>query len=185
MHKLSGSCHMCGMCCRAIVLSFSHDELKERPSVQDYLAGKVTRTDLWNDDPIFCYLNWKPISRDEAMEINPHLLNWEKLRLEDEKETGKSAPMNFYTCTKFDSETNRCTVHNERPRVCSAYPWYRGIDLNEMFYSLDCGYKIDIIQEEKLRSLDKETEQKEKFSDECELLGVEEDETPTFVAAKV
>jgi Fe-S-cluster containining protein len=29
-----------------------------------------------------------------------------------------------FTCLKFDRQTRSCTAHNDRPSVCSGFPWY-------------------------------------------------------------
>ena len=143
MHKLTGSCQMCGTCCKAIVLPVSHDELKEYGSVREYLNGGITREDLWNDDPIFIYLNWKPITKEEAFEINPRLKVWENI-----SNGGVVNKMNFWTCTKHDPITNICLVHENRPRVCRGFPWYGVEPTSQPLYTKDCGYMVDIRSQE-------------------------------------
>ena len=32
----------------------------------------------------------------------------------------------YYWCDCFDFETHLCTVHEQRPKVCSDYPYYGG-----------------------------------------------------------
>ena len=101
----------------------------------------------------------RPITRDEAITINPHLLKWEK-DWSEEGRGNEGTQMNFYTCTKHDTETNKCMVHEERPRVCSNYPWYgRGVKTNEAFYNPNCGYKVDVDEELKLLTLGDEDEE--------------------------
>lgn len=155
MHKLTGSCHMCGMCCKAIVLPVSYDELKERSSVQDYINGSKCEG-IENNDVLFVWLNWKPISKEEAFKINPHLRLWEERFIE----RNCLEKLNFWTCTKHDPVTNKCTVHEHRPKVCSDFPWYgRSVVTTEPFYSPECGYKVDIDQELKLLTPSDEDEE--------------------------
>lgn len=30
----------------------------------------------------------------------------------------------YYRCDAFDPETRLCTAHDDRPPICSGYPWY-------------------------------------------------------------
>lgn len=131
---------MCGKCCQAIVLNVSREEIEQMASVQDYLSGKIDRTDLWNDDPIFIYLNWTPISTEDALRINPHIQTW----FDAWEKSGQTRKWHFYKCSKL-TEDNKCGVHDERPRVCREFPWYgKQPRISELFYADNCGYKIDI-----------------------------------------
>jgi Fe-S-cluster containining protein len=38
---------------------------------------------------------------------------------------GSPAPVQYLvTCDQFDPETRMCTAHDDRPPICSGYPWY-------------------------------------------------------------
>jgi Fe-S-cluster containining protein len=118
------------MCCKAIYLGLTVSRIKE--------IAEEKGADP-NGDAAFVYKNWQPMSDEDAYEINPHLRTWGLARGEK--------GFTFFRCTKFDPETNKCTIHDETVRVCNAYPWYdTGVRPNECFYSPDCGYKIDVEQ---------------------------------------
>jgi hypothetical protein len=45
------------------------------------------------------------------------------------RETGVNAQNRqwwFSDCDRFDPTTRRCLAHDERPPICSGYPWYGG-----------------------------------------------------------
>lgn len=126
MEELRGKCGMCGKCCEAIHIPVSPEDLTK------YEGG----------DFKFVRENWIPITHEEAYEINPFLA------LSKELHEGRY----FYTCTKLDKETGLCTVHENRPKVCSGYPWYgRRPEFKDPLYAEECGYKIDIEDEEERR----------------------------------
>ncbi len=112
-------CKKCGMCCRAIVLPFTRDELEHR--VQEGITG----------DPVFILVNWEEISQIEAYQVNGHLTHWGELR-------GSS----FWRCKLLIG--NRCSIHKESPRVCKAYPWYDNAPHYDALYSPRCGFQSDV-----------------------------------------
>lgn len=113
-----GSCNLCGRCCEAIALRDDWTRL------ENYQGG---------GDRGFVAKHWKPISKEEATKVNAYLLSNPNFQA-----------YNFYTCDWFDKEKRICSHHEERPSVCRDYPWYGGqVRTDEVFYSEDCGYKID------------------------------------------
>ena len=58
MHKLTGSCHMCGMCCKAIVLNVTMEEIERYEVVKKYKNGKIPEEGAKDYDPLFVYLYW-------------------------------------------------------------------------------------------------------------------------------
>lgn len=51
-----------------------------------------------------------------------------------------------YSCTKFDTNTRLCTAHDERPPVCSGYPYYsRPVEEFKLATHLParCSYQAD------------------------------------------
>lgn len=153
MHKLSGSCNQCGMCCKAIVLPISYDELKERDAVKYYING-ARQEDIENNDVLFVWLNWKPLTKEEAFGVNPYL---KKIDNNADDPRDVEWHPSFWTCTKHDPITNKCTVHDNQPDVCSKFPWYgREVHSRDIFYTAECGYKIDVIQAQNLLKLEEE-----------------------------
>lgn len=116
------SCNKCGKCCQAIVLTFTKKEVKSKRG----------------PDVAFILKNWKRISKEKAIEINPYLKNWLNIKCK----FGRS--MYFYKCLKYDPKSKLCLVHDKRPNVCSGYPIYkRGtVSEKETFYTEKCGFNI-------------------------------------------
>lgn len=119
---MHGYCNMCGKCCEAIRLNMSPDEMS-------YGNSK---------DLFFVRRHWHPIAEPDAFAINP------VLRLQAEAAIVPS-PRYYYTCDMYDKATKRCMAHDERPDVCSRYPWYdndEGAPDSEFmsWYSPTCDY---------------------------------------------
>lgn len=83
-----GKCLMCGMCCRAIIVSMPYDD-------------RITACKEQGSDALFIYENWAPIHRDTAFEINPNLPEWAK----------EGAV--FFSCLRYDEETKKCTIQSQ------------------------------------------------------------------------
>jgi Fe-S-cluster containining protein len=135
--NLENKCKMCGMCCRAIRLPVDWEYFIDRypePITEDR-EGCVTKyTDLE-----FIRTFWQPISKEKALEINPHLKTWPTF------EDGF-----YYKCTKFDEKTNKCTVNEDKPRVCYGFPFYDHTPTQndvKYLYSEDCGFKDSLLPE--------------------------------------
>ncbi|MNW28638.1 Flagellin N-methylase [compost metagenome] len=130
MQELRGACGMCGKCCEAIHIPLDINEIRKGAE------------NGWGD-ATFVRDNWTPITLEQAYEINPFL----KKTKEDQLEKGNANPhegMHFYTCDRLDRSTKLCTVHENRPQVCSEYPWYgRKPSSDFIFYTKDCGYRVD------------------------------------------
>lgn len=125
------SCNQCGMCCKTIVLDFTIDDLKTKGG----------------DDAKFIIDNWKPISTNEAITINPFMKHWIKRYVKH------NAPYHFYTCTLLDTK-NGCTIHNQnKPHICTGFPFYNRPVKKTLLYSPNCGYFKEI----------QEVEQNEKY----------------------
>lgn len=132
---MNEKCKKCGMCCRAIRINKSWDEIiaMEAEPIPEELGKSITKY----NDAGFIRTFWNPITLEEALEINPHLATWPRYK------------ENFYyRCTKFDAKTNECTINNLKPHVCKEFPWYDSApkeDENSWhFYSENCGYIEDI-----------------------------------------
>jgi hypothetical protein len=51
-------------------------------------------------------------------------------------------------CDAFDPQTRTCLAYDERPPVCSDYPWYRKSPGNDQIASLRCSFWADVPKEE-------------------------------------
>jgi Fe-S-cluster containining protein len=113
-------CNKCGMCCRVICLN---------GSMFDFL-----RLNTLNGDTGFIINNFRMITREEALKINPYLENW-----------FKNTTNKYYTykCKQFDEKKKLCLIHKNKPYMCKGYPYYDKTDkrlFKEDAYTENCGY---------------------------------------------
>lgn len=133
MEELKGSCHMCGKCCEAIHLLQSPQEV-----------ASIAESEKMSGDARFITDNWTPITKEEAFTINPYLKQNED-GLAEKGIDNVYGKFYYYTCTQLDKETRKCRVHENRPQVCSGYPWYgRRPNNSILWYADECGYKVDL-----------------------------------------
>jgi Fe-S-cluster containining protein len=117
---IKGHCIGCGMCCRAITLAYTKKDIRK-------VWPEDKGTSKW-----FVLKNWHRISRDQALKENPNVVNMEK-----------QIGWYWYTCSMFDRETNKCKVHDSKPRICKGYPWYGNEPNDTALYGANCGYRVD------------------------------------------
>lgn len=121
-------CVMCGQCCRQI---FIEKRAHEKIQAND---GKMKDAD-------FGYLNWE--FTGEIRDVSSHF-----------PEQGKFETY-VYTCKWIDKD-NKCTIHREKPHVCSGYPWYdsgKGFNGHIPWGYKGCGYEKDHYEMRLLRVL--------------------------------
>lgn len=131
---------MCGACCKAPMLNIDMKHLKRRRRK--------------SADARFIAEHWTQISWAEALERNP-FLRIAEARYKAECAARKTSPTRtvFYKCAAF--KDGKCSVYAERPQVCSNYPWYTGrANYDEIFYSDECGYRIDAERAKVIRILE-------------------------------
>lgn len=176
MEETKDFCNKCGMCCRAIMLNKSKEQVKEINS-----RGA-------NVDAQFIIDNWSEISFEDLETTNPYLHGRlykemidnrarnviefpdelkdatanEKMKYHFQVHGRKTGYLLYlYRCAKLDKEKNECMVYETRPNVCSGYPLY-GRDLLEddhIFYDDACGYK-ELLEIQKAEALQREDEMK-------------------------
>jgi len=119
-----GKCNQCGMCCRAIALRYTKKEIAA----------------TWSDiNGKFMVKNWVRISKKQALKNNPHVAHLQKLYAEEGSTTY------WYACKLL--KDGLCSVHENKPPICSGYPWYdQQPDKGEYLYSATCGFKEDIAE---------------------------------------
>ena len=82
-------------------------------------------------DHAFAAEHWQPLTRDEAMRLNPFY-------------TSRLAPdAHLYSCDRLGAD-GRCTVYEERPLVCRGYPWYDQPPRDMALADPECGYLVDL-----------------------------------------
>lgn len=94
-------CAKCGDCCEAIPLGLSKTAMMR----YEYESGSPNHLTA-----LFINKWWRRISRAKYASVHP--------------EAAQTASHFFYECLKFDPVSRLCTAHDERPPICSNYPWY-------------------------------------------------------------
>lgn len=122
LEKTAG-CNMCGKCCEAIRLTVPHEHFA--PS-----SGYRYR------DADFIWENFIPMSKEEALAINPNLF---EAGLDEETESY------YYSCKLYDKDTKLCKAHDKRPHTCRGFPWYGNpINNHSLQMHLTCSYWLDV-----------------------------------------
>ncbi len=127
-----GKCNKCGLCCKAIVIDSSMEQIKQ--SVNNQRKG--------NSDAHFIFRNWTSISEQAAFTINPNLTYWS---------SDYDGYRYYYRCRMYCDATNLCKIHEIRPYICSEFPWYGQVKKVPL-YSLSCGYRADMFKGAPLNS---------------------------------
>lgn len=146
MKNINDNCNRCGKCCEAICMSISKKHIEKSNS----------------PDVSFLLKNWVPITKKEALNINPYI----------KVEFNLSIDKYFYKCLMYDKENKKCKDHKNRPEVCSGFPFYphkKQIELGGIkklqpsytLYSKDCSFnKFKMTRDEFSKYLDLSKEDK-------------------------
>lgn len=95
-------CSKCGDCCENIHVGMDMNKIRR-------IAYQVPAHPEWQS-------GW--VKFNESIESARFALNvW---KFEREGREGGS----IFSCPRFDAEARLCTAHDERPPVCSGFPWY-------------------------------------------------------------
>lgn len=49
-----------------------------------------------------------------------------------------------YTCDRFDPDSRLCTAHEDRPPVCSGFPWYGRVPMAGPLVNPRCSFQWDL-----------------------------------------
>jgi len=128
-----GSCTGCGGCCYPVVLPrhISKAHLKAEPGFRFVAPGgaDADRCKQWVLEDLTRISRAEALRRRPALAMNP-LAN-----------SGQF----FYECRQYDVETRKCRDYENRPSICSGFPWYGLGPVAETIVDLpDCGYREDL-----------------------------------------
>lgn len=107
-------CAKCGVCCEDIYTSWNLDLIKERAEKEGEDSPNAANYRFVKDNWVSHY--------------------------EDKPEDGHEK----WTCLKFDSVARLCTAHDDRPPVCSGYPWYGKEPAKGAWLPPACSFQADI-----------------------------------------
>lgn len=111
-------CKMCGQCCRMIHLQRRDTEWIQKDNI--------------SEDAIFIKNNWK--YKGTSKEVGGFV----------RKNDISDIFYDVYEC-KLITDYNKCSIHENKPRICSGYPWYeKGKTFDSMLWPYPgCGFEKD------------------------------------------
>jgi len=120
--KPEASCNMCGYCCTAISIPISPADLKD---MSKRLRDQEKMAEFFI-----------PITEEEAIRRNPAI---------SAKHEASTEERFFYECSQYNEDTKLCGAHENRPSVCSGFPWY-GNTINNVALIMHkkCSYWADV-----------------------------------------
>lgn len=122
------ACNFCGGCCDPVVMPFTQAEaIRMPPTELDAAHRKWVLNDL------------TPMSYHEGIAKMPHMRGQSMATASGEL----SMPF-FFRCRWFDNETRLCTNYENRPEVCSSYPWGGRPPRSDAALPPQCSFNADI-----------------------------------------
>src|ERR1035437_5115249 len=108
-------CAKCGDCCEKIYLTGSHTK-KDLQYL--YKTSDPRIDDNWE--------RWKTKSGYKEAEREERIEKWVNANfiLDHWHRVQGGGTNTGFSCDAFDSVTRLCTAHDERPPICSGFPWY-------------------------------------------------------------
>lgn len=103
------ACNGCGSCCEKFTLCYSPDELKEL--YRSWKSGSNTAVKM-NGDVQY---------RNAVEDID---LVYPMVRFLSKKHIDGYRDSYIYTCIHYDKKNKKCGIHDIRPRMCRAFPFY-------------------------------------------------------------
>lgn len=103
-----------GHCCKRFLLPYSMEELQR---MRQSIIDKKDFSLLDNGEKRF-----NPHNTEELMKVTGMVIFLGKSKLDpDGNSTEKEC--NYYTCKHFDEKSGNCMNYENRPRMCSDYPY--------------------------------------------------------------
>jgi Fe-S-cluster containining protein len=119
-------CSRCGDCCDPVIVTFDPQErAAERLANLSFVA------------PAWAWHQFEFL-RD----------HWRTVDTYESTERGRPVTVHRVECDQFDRATRTCGAHDDRPQVCSGFPWYgREPDVDSAIagsLSPRCSYNADV-----------------------------------------
>lgn len=99
---MAADCARCGDCCDPVIVTFDPKEWATRRLAED----GDTMPDWGRHQYRFFLDHWTSTSTFE------------------DTCDGKPVTVHRVRCDQFNSDTRECMAHDDKPRVCSGFPWY-------------------------------------------------------------
>lgn len=120
----------CGACCDPVALGFTQEQARTKGA--DFLDPRNRK---------FILEDLTPIPTREGRARAPYL-DWMTMGIVEGKV--EMAATVFYNCRHFDAETRSCTNYDNRPPMCSKYPWYDQPPDPTKSIPPTCSYNADV-----------------------------------------
>lgn len=131
------SCNGCGRCCDPVPLPFTQDEIRGALPAE-ISGGKADRDFMLNV--------LRPISRREGLARSWFRSGGKTMLTSTDPRDSRVNLVTtfFYECPFFDTETRSCTNYDNRPPMCSGYPWYDNAPDPQVALPPECAYNEDV-----------------------------------------
>lgn len=138
-------CNGCGGCCDPVPLAFTPDLVRRIPLRRWLEAGFTERDRDW----ILNDLTRLPRreGRERAGYMTQGGITYGSVHGEF-----VAAVTHFYSCRWYDPDARRCTNYENRPSMCSGYPWYGNPPDPLMALPPECGHRVEIGQPVTIRT---------------------------------
>lgn len=126
-------CNGCGVCCDPVQLPFAPTDFAVNADRFDPAALAFYREHL------------TPIPRREGRLLVGHWSSgWSEVLIPGGGP--QMVPAHYYRCDLYDPDGRRCTAFDERPEMCSGYPWYGDLPNPMAQLPPTCSYRADVGQ---------------------------------------
>lgn len=121
-----------GLCCSSISLPFSLQELR---ALDPDEYGIDPHTYSWATTDL------TPLTDEQVEQRAP----WSFEAPEGTEIRGYGGrPRHFYSCAHWDTATGLCGIWEDRPPLCDAYPWSRGVPEPNASLPPSCSFWADL-----------------------------------------
>ncbi len=124
-------CNGCGQCCDPVTVPLGPETLREFPEIAEELPEKTRRWILEALSPAE-FPEWA----DESWGVP-----WTEVVT---SHGTKQVRAEFYNCAHYDRESRSCMAYDERPDICSGYPWYDGAPNALAALPPACEFHLDV-----------------------------------------
>lgn len=139
-------CSRCGNCCERIYTGWNLEYLGKRAAAWEKgpdptkslveFEEWLRKDEGWGTESLETMLRVRKEAVENYAFVKTHWVSRNSTPPEDGHEN--------WNCTMFDTETRMCNAHEDRPPVCSGYPWYGHKPKRDADLSPQCSFNADI-----------------------------------------
>lgn len=121
-------CVKCGDCCEIAFLPWTKTDMR-RKLIEGDFSSENSQADVK-----FILKYWTRLNKKESHDRLYEIMGYH------------TSDKYLYTCQKFNRETRECEAYDERPPVCSNFPWYGNEPDDGSGLPLKCSYKQEYVE---------------------------------------